>query len=204
METETYLIWSATDITGVSIDKEIDSLLVDYSCYPEFEWPNYNVRPPESLSLINSWRDSGGSCFVFLLANESAENEQLMLIITGLANELSKIKPKIKKLKANNLKVQKSEINRANAKSSFETETHQKSINKFSNLIGFLTVVINVFSLYLKQTPPPKEIPEQLATLYIYLVMLVHFSALILLLLIISIYIVYTLRYGLKMLRGMK
>ncbi len=206
MNTESYLIWSATDITGVSIDKEIDSALGDYSCYPEFEWPNFNVRPPESLNLINSWRDRNGDCFVFLLAaaEEKSGNSALTLTITGLPEQLSKITPKIKRLKEINLKVQKKEINRINAKSSFESEAKQKSINKFSKLISALTLIINVFSVYLKETPPPTTIPGQLLIVYQHLVMFVHFTALILLILIILIYIIYTLKYGCKMLRGMK
>lgn len=205
METESYLIWPATDITGVSIDKEIDSVLVDFSCYPEFEWPKFNIRPPESLNLINSWRDKNGDCFVFLLSPEELNsNDPITLTITGIPEHLSKIATKVKKLKEKSLKVQQKEFIRKNASNSFESEASKKNINKFSKLISILTVIINVFSIYLKETPPPTTIPEYLLSVYIYLVMSVHFSALLLLILIIVIYIAYTIKYGYKLLRGMK
>ena len=71
-------------------------------------------------------------------------------------------------------------------------------------MIGIFAVIVNAFSLYLRKLPPPDNFIESFKTAYASLVMVVHFSALLLLLMIVLVSIVYTARYGYMMLRRMQ
>lgn len=68
-------------------------------------------------------------------------------------------------------------------------------------LVGLFTVVVNAFSLYLRQLPPPPLPAPAIQDTYEFLVVAVHIAALILLLIITLISIGYVLRYGILMLR---
>lgn len=98
-------------------------------------------------------------------------------------------------------RVERKELKGINAESIILKEHKSKSIRKLTTLAGFFTVVINVFSLYLRKLPPPEGLPHWVSNAYTMTVAAVHFLALLLLILIIIIFIVYVIRYGILVLR---
>ena len=70
--TESHALWTTKSEHKLSIDREVDKLLAGYLFYPEPEYPIYNIRPPETHTLLGAWRDSEGSVFIFLSEMTSA------------------------------------------------------------------------------------------------------------------------------------
>jgi hypothetical protein len=205
--TECHALWARRDIPSPSLERQIDEMLKDYLFYPEFEWPVYNVRPPDTHPLVASWRASNGNGFIFLLETSQSrdiDKPNYLVIIVGIVEEIQKINGLVGTKKLSLFKSEKRELAKENASKSLNEETKNKSIERFSKVIGIFTVIVNAFSFYLRKLPPPENVAEPLKAAYSVLVMIVHFSALLLLLLIVLLSIAYTARYGYMMLRRMQ
>lgn len=204
--TECHALWTRNDVPMAPLERQLDEILQGYLFYPEFEWPIYNVRPPDNHPLVASWRNTSGNAFVFLLEVYQPKNDEpnYLVILVGYQEEIEIINNLIGTHKLNLSKIEKKQLARESAGKGLEDETENKSIERFSKVIAIFAIIVNLFSLYLRKLPPPSNVIESFKVAYASLVMVVHFSALLLLLLIVLISIVYTARYGYMMLRRMQ
>ncbi|MCW8966083.1 MAG: hypothetical protein OQK82_05290 [Candidatus Pacearchaeota archaeon] len=199
--TENYRIWYKKDINKLPIERQFDGMLKDYVYYPEEEWSIYNMRPADKYPLIGSWRNKEGSLFIFLFETNHYENEPDYLVyIAGLPDLVKPMSKLIGGHKEILEKIEKRELASKRADESLSSETKKKSLERFAKIAGIFTVIVNAFSLYLRTIPTPSIQNETLKSIYEFMVMLVHFSALSLLILIILFAIAYVIKYGLLML----
>jgi hypothetical protein len=204
--TECHALWTRHDASMPPLERQLDEVLQGYLFYPEFEWPMYNVRPPDNHPLVASWRTADGDAFIFLLEVYQPKQDEpnYLVILAGYKDEIQAVNSLIGAHKLNFTKIEKKQLAKASAGKGLEDETKNKSIERFSKVIGVFALIINAFSLYLRELPSPENINDLFKTAYASLVMIVHFSALLLLLLIVIVSIVYTARYGYMMLRRMQ
>ncbi|MGZ5550830.1 MAG: hypothetical protein ACXW07_08755 [Nitrososphaeraceae archaeon] len=205
--TETHALWVVEKELVSSVERQIDEILHEFLCYPDFEWAKYEIRPPENLDLIGSWRDKNGETFVFLLRNAGEFKNsayEYLVIVVGFTNNVSRISGLIKSHKCIMHAVENKELKRKEIAESLKEESSNKSIESFSKLVGIFTILINAFSLYLRDLPAPTGMSSFAYSIYSLLVSLLHLAALVLLLLILSLAVFYVSRYGYMMLRRMK
>jgi len=98
-------------------------------------------------------------------------------------------------------KSERRELQVRHAENRIKQEKKSPAITRLLKLIGFFTVVVNAFSLYLRKLAPPHLPGPVFEMAYQILVLIMHFAALVLLLIITLIGIGYVLRYGILMLR---
>jgi hypothetical protein len=203
--TECHALWTGHDAAMQPLVQQLDQMLLGYVFYPEFEWPVYEVTPPENHPLLGAWRTTEGSAFVFLLEvyHPQKYEPNYLIILVSPKEEMQSINQLISSHKLNLSRIEKKELAKANAQKSLENEKKSNSIEGFSKVIGFFTLIITGLSFYLKEISPPEIVIGPLKEAYTYLVLAVHFSALLLLLLIVVISIIYTIRYGYMMWRRM-
>lgn len=204
--TESHALWARRDTNKMPLERQLDGILDGYLYYPEFEWPKYNVRPPDNHPLIASWRTSCGNAYVFLLEvyqPTKTDEFSYLVIAVGINEEVKKVNNLINTHKLSLSKIEKKELAGKVANKNLDEEIKKRSIENFSKIIGIFTVIVNAFSLYLRKLPPPENVADVLKGTYSILIIIVHFSAIFLLLLIVFLLIVYTFRYGSMMLKRM-
>ncbi len=189
----------------ITVQKEIDSAISDYSFYPEIEWGKYGYRAPEGYQVLGAWRHPKTRAFAFLLDNPHMltidPNVQLILYITGDEKELQRLEPIFESLKSkfsalhdknkatSDLEIRLSKIQKA------------KSLKIITSVLVLFTAVINGFSLYLRKLPPPDFNSKLLLTIYSALLASVHFASMILLMIVISILCLFLIKYGVLIIR---
>lgn len=203
--TACYTLWFDPTSQTLSPPRLIDQSLSDYFFYPESEWAKYGYRPPENHPLLGAWRDQTGTVFAFLLDSgpkySKSKGMNLLVYVTGVQDCVDKMGTKIKALKSDLVKVEKKELKVRQVGQRLDQELKSASISRLAKMIALFTLVVNAFSLYLRQLPPPEFPSAAIALVYQLLVGAVHFAALLLLLITIVIAIGYIIRYGLLMLR---
>lgn len=187
------------------LPRAIDSALSGYVFYPEAEWSRFGYRPPENEPLLGAWRDPDGSVFAFLLAPDSKKNSQnngrLLLYVSGAKQAVNELGAKVAALKTVLAKSEGKEIRVLHAEHRMKQENKSPAVGRLLKLIGIVTVLVNAFSLYLRKLPPPEFPTPSLQMAYSVMIVILHFSSLILLFLVTLIAILYVLRYGILMMR---
>lgn len=203
--TASWVLWPNSFEHTMPLPRSIDQSLSDYVFYPEPEWARFGYRPPDNLPLLGAWRDPGGSVFAFLLGpapREAAAGEKrVLLYVSGIRDSVEQIGAKVTALKYVLAKSERREMHVRHAEHRIQQERKSPAVARLLTLIGLFTVVVNAFSLYLRQLSPPNLPAPSVQGAYQLLVVVVHFAALLLLLVITLIGIGYVLRYGILMLR---
>lgn len=194
---------SRDDVT--KIQKNIDHIFSNYSFYPEIDWGKYCIRPPEGYQILGAWRQPESKVFVFLLDNPFMlsihPNIQMILYVAGEASEVKVIETKLDNLKTDlKIEYKKEEITQNTEKRLEKFET-SKSLRTMAAVLGVLTAIINVFSLYLRKLPPPNFSNHLMKEIYSDMVIVIHFSSLLLLFIVILIVTIFSLKYGLIFIR---
>lgn len=186
------------------IQKETDKIFSEYSFYPEFDWKKYGHFPPDGHEVMGAWRHPQTKAFAFLLDNPQIKSfgsdTQLLLYVAGEATEISNLGAKIDVFKT------KASITELKDKIHSQDEERLCKISKkplviLTAVLSIFAAVINGFSLYLRKIPPPELGSQELIKFYQYLLALVHFSALILLLIVITICMGFLIKYGTLLIR---
>lgn len=172
---------------------------------PEIEWGQYGYRAPEGHQVFGAWRNPDKVVFAFLLDNASVltikPNIQLLLYVVGEHSEIQALEVRLDEMKS------KFAIEERKNKLSTELESRLNTIHKSKSLRFVLTIltvftaIINAFSLYLRKLPTPQMPSPELTQFYQAVIVMVHFSSLVLLLTIIAIMFVFVLKYGLILVR---
>jgi hypothetical protein len=200
-----WLLWANSSQHGLSLPRAIDHALADYMFYPEGEWTAFGYHPPESATLLGAWRDASGQAFAFLLEKETRgerpNGEQFLLYVSGLREPVEQLGRKVTALKSSLTKSERRELESVDAGRRIEREQKSPAVGRLLKLIGLFTVLINAFSLYLRQLPAPALPTRWIHHTYQGLVVAVHLSSLLLLLAITIIGIGYVVRYGILMFR---
>jgi hypothetical protein len=199
------MLWPNSSEHVFPLPRSIDDVLADYVFYPEAEWGTFGYRPPENAPLIGAWRDSEGQVFAFLLdmaaSRPAPEERSFLLYVSGERDAVNEVGAKVTALKSVLRNMERRELRTSHANDRIEREKRSPAVARLLKLVGVFTVVVNAFSLYLRRLSPPEFPREWIQGTYLALVTVVHFSALILLLVITLVSIGYALRYGLLMLR---
>jgi hypothetical protein len=204
--TASWMLWANSSEHALPLPRSIDHALCDYVFYPEAEWARFGYRPPENVPLLGAWRDPGGRVFAFLLDAAAPRDvalveRRLLLSVSGIRSAVDEVGAKVTSLKSLLAKSERRELQVLHAEYRIEQEKKSPAVARLLKLIGLFTVVVNAFSLYLRQLPPPDLPAPWVQDAYQFLVVVVHFAALLLLLVITLIGIGYVLRYGILMLR---
>lgn len=206
--TASWAMWPKETDREIPIEATIDQAFEGYLFYPEPEWLKFGYRPPENYPLIGAWRDSEGKVFIFLLDRSSQRQadspRQFLLYVSGEKSEVNLIERIIKSLKSTLAKSEKKELRSRDAASVLHGEKKAQSIERLMKLIGLFTVIVNGFSLYLRKLSTPTFPNDSLVYIYQLLLSAVHLTALLLLLLTITISLFYAFRFGSLLLRRMK
>lgn len=205
--TETHTLWATDNSLVAPVESQVDEMLLGFLCYPDFEWAKYGIRPPENHDLVGSWRNTNGEAFVFLLRKIKriqTDREEYLIIIVGLSSLVGEITDLVYSHKGNLVSVEKKELKRKAIDENLKEESKNKSIENFSKLIGVFTILVNAFSLYLRDLPPPTNMHPATQSIYFFSLSILHISASALLLIIVCIAILYAVRYGYMMLRRMR
>ena len=187
------------------LPRSVDQALADYVFYPEPEWTRFGYRPPDNLPLLGAWRDAAGTAFAFLMnpttdAGAPSANP-VLLYVSGAKDAVEAIGSKVTALKSVLAKSERKEIQVRHAEDRIEQEKKSPAVGRLLKLVGLFTVVVNAFSLYLRKLPLPNLPSASVQQTYQVLVIVVHFAALFLLLIITLIGVGYVLRYGILMLK---
>lgn len=206
--TASWAMWPMEKDREFPIEATIDQAFKGYMFYPEPEWSKFGYRPPENYPLIGAWRDSEGKVFIFLLDLSSQRQadspRQFLLYVSGEKSEVDLIEIIIKSLKSTLAKSEKKELRSRDAASVLDGEKKAQSIERLMKLIGLFTVIVNGFSLYLRKLSTPTFPNDSFMYIYQLLLSAVHLTALLLLLLTITISLFYAFRFGSLLLRRMK
>jgi hypothetical protein len=185
----------------------MDNLFGAYSFYPEVDWIQYGYRPPEGHQVLGAWRHPKSKLFAFLLDNPRMITIepaiQLLIYVAGETAVISTLEPKLTALKSGFALEDK----RLKADTIVEERLGRVNESKhFAVLTGVMTIlaaIINGFSLYLRQLPPPQLGNSWLANIYSGFLITVHFTSLFLLLLVAVIVAAFLIKYGMLLIRGM-
>lgn len=191
-------LWLHDTDSEISIAKQIDQLFTDYRYYPESEWSNYGYRPPESYSILGSWRNNTGETFIFLLETtdkQPSNQKQLLLCVVGSKLEMTKTEKKIQLYKGKLAKIDKKVLKEQKEISTLDRDNSQ-SIDRLIKLGGVSTVIINALSLYLRTIPTPNLYYTVFTEIYKILMIVIHILAIVLLLIYIIICLSFSIRYG--------
>ena len=203
--TASWMLWPSSSRHTMPLPRSVDQALADYVFYPESEWTRFGYRPPDNLPLLGAWRDVAGTAFAFLMtpttdAGAHCENP-VLLYVSGAKDAVEDIGSKVTALKSVLAKSERKEIQVRHAEDRIAQEKKSPAVGRLLKLVGFFTVVVNAFSLYLRKLPLPTLPSTSVQQAYQVLVVVVHFAALFLLLLITLIGVGYVLRYGILMLK---
>ena len=181
------------------LTKNVDEIFSNYSFFPEIDWGKYNHRPPDCFGILGAWRHPSLNVYAFLLdnskINDDDNNKVSVLWLTGEGEEYNRIERKFDLFKNDFIVKGKKEEKENINEIKFERFQTAKSFKTIMLVLSLLTTIINVFSIYLRQLPTPNIQNEYLAKTYYYLVLSIHFSALILLLIAIYILIIIFIKY---------
>lgn len=201
-----WAIWQKSS-GDVSFPSLMEGMLVGWRFYPESEWAQYGIRPPEGAILHGAWRSADARAFAFFVRADAVRGSSgpaALLHVTGPEKLLNEIDSKINGLKNTLLGWERRKLKDARSQTSFDGVHKSKSLNRLIALVGVFAVVINALSLYLRKIPPPNINITYLAIIFNVLLAAVHITALLLLLLLILICIVYVIRYGVLLVRNLK
>ena len=202
--TASWLLWPNSSETALPLPRAVDEALEGYRFYPESDWSTFGYRPPENYVVCGSWRDDAGAGFVFLLdrsTNANATAAQFLLQAAGAKHVVEDIEHRVSALKIGLARAEKKLMSVKHADVRLEVERQSPAVTSLIKLVGLFTVLINAFSLYLRQLPAPKLPSPVLESVYEFVVLLVHFLAIGLLLLITLVGVAYAVRYAVLMLR---
>lgn len=187
--------------------REINNIFSNYSFYPEIEWAQYGYRPPEGYQVLGAWRQNNSKVFAFLLDNPHMvtpePGTQLILHIAGDPIVLLEIEHKFTKVKNSLDSSEKKIESEEKVEKRLDRLQTSRPIKLMLSVLSLITAIINAISLYLRKVPPPDFHNDVLSNSYNYFLITIHFSALASLLVVIIIFIVFFVKYGLLIIRKM-
>jgi len=188
----------------ITIYREIDKLFVDYSFYPEADWPHYGYIPPENYPVIGAWRHPDKDAVVFLLEKplfKQKQKLQFIIYVIADSSEVAKLNKRIEDLKAVFDLEEKKIIDSSHLGERLDRVSKQKSFVVITGVLSIFTLVINGFSLYLRKLPPPELGSHELIFIYKTLLVSIHFSALLLLLIVVIVIAIFLTKYGILLIK---
>ena len=197
-----WIFYGSEKLDISKIQKAVDGIFSEnhYSFYPEIEWAIYGYRPPDGYQVMGAWRHSRTRAFAFLLDNPNMVSVkphiQLLLYITGDEIEIEKFRRKCDLLKSQFAERRKKDENILDSATRLEGIRKSKSFGVIMTLLSVFAFIINAFSMYLRKLSVPEMLSQRQLMIYGYLVVSVHFCALILLLIVICFLILFSLKYG--------
>lgn len=202
--TASWVLWEDENANEPLL-KVVDSVFSNYTFYPEIEWSKFGCSPPEMYSPQGAWRDRTGSVFIFLLSYSTRRSQgsspTLLLYTKGDPKSVDAVQKKVAGIKSDIAKNETRDSTIQNARDCLIIEDRTNSAHKLIKLAGLFTIIINVFSVYLQRLPAPTFPTQKIAVAYQIILILIHFLALTLLIVLILLFIGYVIRYGLLVLR---
>ena len=200
---KSWVLYTSSESEISTIQREIDDVFSEYSFYPEVEWPLYGYPPPDKYQVLGAWRHPQTKVFAFLLDNLNTKaygTAQLLLHIAGESSEIVKLEPRINGLKKNLSLAEKKGRENLNYGTRLD-RLNNKSLGVLTGFITIFTGIINGFSLYLRKIPPPEFSNKLAIDVYNGALLAVHFSALILLFILVLICGTFLIKYGIILIR---
>ncbi len=201
-----WAIYGASKEEIPKIQRGMDKLFVDYSFYPEVEWKQYGYQPPEGYQVLGAWRHPKTRVFAFLLDNPPMMTVepaiQLLLYVAGGIDEISSLEPKLAALKMNYALEDRRVRTDSDVGARLGRVNETKHFAVLTGVLTVLTAIINGFSLYLRQLPPPQLGNMVIVSIYTFIMVAIHFTALLLLLLVAVIVAAFLIKYGILLIRS--
>ncbi len=203
---KSWVIYGSSKAEIPKIQRALDHLFGGYSFYPEVDWIQYGYRPPERHQVLGAWRHPKTRLFAFLLDNPKMTTIkpaiQLLIYIAGETAEISTLEPKLAALK-NTFTLEDKRV-KADAvmEERLERVNESKHFAVLTGVLTILTAIINGFSLYLRQLPSPQLGNSVLVGVYGIVLVMVHFAALFLLILVAVIVAAFLIKYGILLIRS--
>lgn len=199
--THSWILYLSSKDVSIQIHREIDNIFSSYSFYPQVDWPYYGYQAPENYNVLGAWRHPDKDIVAFLLDNpySQGQKQELQLIIYCISkslDEIKKLNSSIEDLKQMfSLTDRRNSVDRTVAER-IDRVHGKKSLAGITAIISIYSLIINAFSLYLRKLPIPDLGNDVLLTGYRILIAAIHYSALFLLLSVITIVGLFLLKYG--------
>jgi hypothetical protein len=202
-----WVVYGNAKTDMLKVQREVDTLFTGFSFYPEIDWPQYGYRPPEGYPVLGAWRHPKTRVFAFLLDNPrmvSVEPSiQLLIYVAGDAGEITRLEACLAALKANfALDDRKTRVGSA-AGERLTRASEARYVGVLTGVLTLFTAMVNGFSLYLRQLPPPTIGNPAVAFAYASTILLVHVAALLLLLLAVVTIAIFLVKYLMLLMRGL-
>ena len=202
-----WILWaSSTPEDRASLHEEVDRIFsTGFSFYPEKEWRAAGFPPPDGHEVLGAWREPGFRGFAFLLDNPGMKappgTVSHLLTYDGDSAPLAPFVPGINRLKKTlSLDAARKKHNKHLSMRLKEANT-SASFKKLLVLMGSITAIINLLALYLRKLPPPVITITSLSAAYNILLPLIYISALVLLLMFAIIFLLFTFKYAMLLIR---
>lgn len=203
--TASWLILSRSDAETTRIQQAVDKSLKGYLFYPYADWPRYGYRAPDGHEVLGAWRHPKTLAFVFLLNNPQMSPlrsvSQILVYAADVRVEIEKFEEPISRIKEDVAAASRQKETETALQKRLASADILRSPKRLMVMLGTFTVIVNAFSLYLRKLPPPPVINQEMTGTYTTILILIHMSALLLLLASILICLAYVLKYGYLILR---
>lgn len=205
--TVSWILWaSAVQEDCALIHEEVDRIFSNgFSFYPEKEWKAAGFPPPDGHQVLGAWRDPGYRGFAYLLDNPGMKappgTVPHLLTYDGDRAPLGPFVPQINRLKKTLSLDAARKKNDKHLRTRLKQADTTASFKRLLVLMGSITAVINVLALYLRKLPPPVISIRFLSELYNFLLPLIYISALALLLMFATIFLLFTSKYAILLIR---
>jgi hypothetical protein len=202
-----WVLYGLSDKDILTAQKEVDRIFTDYSFYPEVEWDDYRVFPPEGYQVMGAWRQTESKVFAFLIDNPNMSKgktgTQLLVYVIGETSEFSILESQLMVLKGL-FAFEEDSVKSGNYLGQrLDRIERSKSLSFLTRILGVYTAVINAFALYLRQLTPPTSWNSTLVGVLNVFTILVHFAALLLLVVFIFFVGAFLVKYGTILLKRM-
>lgn len=203
--TATWQLWGSSSDLALPLPRSVDVALAGYTFYPESDWAVFGYRPPEDRPVEGAWRDAGGETFIFLLGDATPRSRsaelRYLLHVSGQRWRVDEIERKIATLKSGLERSERRDMQVKHADQRLQQEKVSPAVPSLIKLVGLFTLLVNAFSLGLRQLSPIQFPSPLVQDFYQGLLAVVHVAALLLLLIITVIGVIYAVRYGILMVR---
>ena len=202
-----WILWAtSTQEDCALIHEEVDRIFSNgFSFYPEKEWKAAGFPPPEGHQVLGAWRDPEFRGFAYLLDNPGMKappgTVPHLLTYDGDRAPLAPLVPHILRLKKTLSLDAARKKNDKHLRTRLKQADTSASFKRLLVLMGSITAVINALALYLRKLPAPVITIKFLSALYEILLPLIYISALSLLLLFAAIFLLFTSKYAILLIR---
>lgn len=177
--------WLGTTDEVSSLKQAVESVVRDFSYYPEMEWDRYGFRPPEGRPFYGAWRNVDRTAFVYLVGENDATQEiKMLLIVTAQGEErLTNLVARFQAVTESFRKAERQAVQRVKQDRFAAKFTQNYADKRVIGIYSLATAALAGASRALRTMPSPATQFERLNEIYDVMVMTVHLVSLFSLLL---------------------